>query len=86
MPSGGELSRIMDNKNEINSMLQTINGDTLDGSIYWVSTQFSSDYTWHYDVENKQFGFWLSKTHQYSVRPIHNGQEYEELLTNEYKQ
>lgn len=83
MPSGGELSAIFSHKEDVDSLMGLINATALNGKKYWVSTQFSEDYSWHYDVEQGFFAFWLSKKNVISVRPIKDASEYIEMVNPE---
>ena len=70
LPSGGEMALIFANKDAINDMLETLNGDTLGDGKYWTSQRFSNDRMWSCDMSNGTFGIALGTASQAAVRAV----------------
>ena len=83
MPSGGEMELVKSNKEEVNTLLAAINGTQVSNGTYWLSTQYSKDYSWHLDMSNGMYGFWLSKTNSLLVRPMNDATDYQEIENEE---
>ena len=76
LPSAGELQLIYSIKDQINELLEVVNGTAIGDSKYWSSTQFSNEYMWDVDMSNGEAQFWNSKTEEMSVRALKNANEY----------
>ena len=80
MPSGGEMDLVYKNLENVNAALEAIGGTEFGSGTYWLSTQYSKDYSWHLDMSNGMYGFWLSKTNSLLVRPMSDASEYQEIV------
>lgn len=76
LPSGGEMELIRVNKIAIDEAMDVIGGKAITYGVFWVSTQYSSDYSWHLDLVTGEFGFWRSKSYSLFVRPVTDGSKY----------
>ena len=70
LPSGGEMALIFANKDAINSVLETLGGDTLGDGKYWTSQRFSNDRMWSCDMSAGTFGIALGTASQAAVRAV----------------
>ena len=76
LPSGGEMELIRLNKDSVDEAMGKIGGKNISFGVFWVSTQYSDDYSWHLDTVTGEFGFWKSKGLALFVRPVTDASEY----------
>ena len=70
LPSGGEMALIFANKDAINSVLETLGGDTLGNGKYWTSQRFSNDRMWSCNMADGTFGIALGTASVAAVRAV----------------
>lgn len=70
LPSGGEMALIFANKDAINSMLETLGGDTIGDGKYWTSQRFSNDRMWSCDMSDGTFGIAIGTASVAAVRAV----------------
>ena len=70
LPSGGEMALIFANKDAINAVLATLEGDALGDGKYWTSQRFSNDRIWSCDMNAGTFGIALGTASVAAVRAV----------------
>ena len=70
LPSGGEMALIFANKDAINVVLETLDGDALGDGKYWTSQRFSNDRMWSCDMGAGTFGIALGTASVAAVRAV----------------
>ena len=80
--SGGEMSLVSKYREEVDSLMAIAGGTPMSDDKYWLSTQYSKEYSWFVDMTDGTFGFWISKTRNMLVRPVGDASGYQATVTN----
>ena len=78
LPAGGELTMIMANKDEVNSLLEIVGGEQLNSEHYWTSSKFSDERAYSYDMERGLFNLRKGNVNALAVRPVKSSAGYVE--------
>lgn len=79
LPSCGEMGLLVQNREQVDELLELVGGTAISNALYWTSTQYQPDYMWFADMEHGIYNFWKAKTSELLVRPVKSASDYNEV-------